>query len=89
MSWYNMTDIGNESGWDYESKGSVGQKVLVAVLLIFPMLVFAITPIYNFTKPEFLGMPFFYWFETIWLVVTTVFYLIAALLLNRMENGGK
>ena len=84
-----MTDNGNESGWDYESKGSVGQKVLVAVLLVFPMLIFAITPIYNSTKPELFGIPFFYWFETVWLVVSTIFFLIAAMLLNRMENGGK
>lgn len=84
-----MMDNGNESGWDYESKGSIGQKIVVAILLVFPMLIFGITPIYNFTKPELLGLPFFYWFETVWLVVTTIFYVIAALLLNRMESGGK
>jgi hypothetical protein len=32
------------------------------LLLIVPFIVL-LTPIYNMTSPEFIGMPFFYWFQ--------------------------
>ncbi len=70
-----------------ETKGTTGQKVIVALLLLIPMAVFAITPIYNFKAPELFGLTFFYWFEIVWLVVTSVAYTMAAWLLNKMEGG--
>jgi hypothetical protein len=70
-----------------ETKGTTGQKVIVALLLLIPMAVFAITPIYNFEAPELFGLTFFYWFEIVWLVVTSVAYTVAAWLLNKMEGG--
>ena len=82
-----MSSEESDTGWNYRAKGTTGQKVIVAILLIFPMLIFGITPLYNKDKPTLLGLPFFYWFETIWLVVSAVFYVIAALMLNRMEGG--
>jgi|GEM_PF-570839 hypothetical protein len=82
-----MSSDGSDTDWNYKAKGTAGQKVVVAILLIFPMLIFGITPLYNVDKPTLLGLPFFYWFETVWLVVSAVFYVIAALMLNRMEGG--
>lgn len=70
-----------------ETKGTTGQKVGVALLLLIPMVVFAITPIYNFKGPELFGITFFYWFLTFWLFVSAAFFVGAALLLNRMERG--
>ncbi len=76
-----------ESNWNYEAKGTTTQKLTVAILLVFPMLIFGLTPIYNIDKPILLGIPFFYWFETVWLVVSAVMYVFAALLLNKMEGA--
>jgi hypothetical protein len=70
-----------------ETKGTTGQKISVALLLLIPMVVFALTPIYNFKGPELFGITFFYWFQTFWLFVSAAFYVTAALLLNKMERG--
>ncbi len=79
----------NSNELSLETKGTTGQKVAVALLLLIPMLVFAITPIYDFKGPELFGLTFFYWFETLWLFVSAAFYVGAAMLLNRMEGGNK
>lgn len=81
-----MTKGGNDD-FSLETKGTTGQKIAVAILLIIPMAVFAITPIYNFTNPRLFGLTFFYWFETLWLFVSAGFFVVAALLLNKMEAG--
>ncbi len=68
------------------SSQSGNKKVLAALLLLIPMVVFAIAPIYNFKGPTLFGLSFFYWFETLWLVVSAVLFLFAARLLNSMEG---
>jgi hypothetical protein len=41
-------------------------------LFVLPF-VFTLLPfIYNTRSPEFIGMPFFYWYQTAWIVVTAV-----------------
>ncbi len=76
----------NVKGWNFESKGSNAQKIVAAIFLLIPMLVFSITVIYNFKSPEVLGVPFFYWFPILWLAVSSLFYVIAAWILNMMEG---
>lgn len=64
-----------------------GKKILAALLIVFPSAVFAITPLYNIDKPTLFGLSFFYWFETVWLVVCAVMFFGAAVLLNQMEGA--
>jgi Protein of unknown function (DUF3311) len=41
-------------------------------LFVLPF-VFTLLPfIYNRTSPELIGVPFFYWYQTAWIVVTAV-----------------
>ena len=41
-------------------------------LFVLPF-VFTLLPfIYNTRSPEFIGMPFFYWYQTLWIVLTAV-----------------
>jgi Protein of unknown function (DUF3311) len=41
-------------------------------LFVLPF-VFTLLPfIYNTKNPEFIGMPFFYWYQTLWVVITGV-----------------
>ncbi|MEM0133905.1 MAG: DUF3311 domain-containing protein [Thermoplasmatales archaeon] len=70
-----------------EVKGTSAQKAAVAILLLIPIVVFAITPLYNFSGPKLFGITFFYWFETLWLFVSAAFFTAAAYLLNKMESG--
>ena len=45
-------------------------------LFVLPF-VFTLLPfIYNTSSPEFIGMPFFYWYQTLWIVITAVITLI-------------
>jgi Protein of unknown function (DUF3311) len=41
-------------------------------LLLIPFLVMLWPPFYNFKDPAFIGIPFFYWFQLLWIVVTAI-----------------
>ncbi len=32
----------------------------------------SLPPFYNFKAPEFIGIPFFYWFQLLWIVITAI-----------------
>ena len=42
------------------------------ILLILPFIVLLYPPFYNFRQPEFIGMPFFYWFQLLWIIITAI-----------------
>jgi len=45
-------------------------------LFVLPF-VFTLLPfIYNRTSPELIGIPFFYWYQTLWIVITAVITII-------------
>ncbi len=49
--------------------------VVLALLILIPSFVNLSVPIYNRESPELLGLPFFYWFQTLWLFASAAFYL--------------
>jgi hypothetical protein len=40
------------------------------LLLLIPCLVALCAPLYNFSTPELLGLPFFYWFQLLLIPVS-------------------
>lgn len=42
------------------------------LLLLIPFIVLLWPPFYNFTNPTFIGIPFFYWFQLLWIIITAV-----------------
>lgn len=42
------------------------------ILLIIPFIVLLYPPFYNFREPEFIGMPFFYWFQLLMIFITAI-----------------
>jgi uncharacterized membrane protein len=70
------------------SSGKPGAKVTGLVfspwnlLLLVPLIVL-ITPIYNRERPEFIGMPFFYWFQ----FAVIVLGVICTVLVYRMTRN--
>ncbi len=40
------------------------------ILLIVPFIVLLYPPFYNVRQPEFIGIPFFYWFQLLWILIT-------------------
>ncbi len=42
------------------------------ILLILPFIALLWPPFYNFTQPPFIGIPFFYWFQLLWIIITAI-----------------
>ena len=60
--------------------------IVLALLILIPSSVNLVVPIYNKEMPSIFGIPFFYWFQTVWLVVCSGFYLAFAHLMNKEEE---
>jgi hypothetical protein len=61
-------------------------RVVVAVLLIAPFVVYLAVPSYARVKPRLAGFPFFYWWQLLWVILTAVFIGVAYLLTRQ---GGR
>jgi hypothetical protein len=42
------------------------------LLLLIPFIALLNPPFYNFKEPEFIGIPFFYWFQLLWIIITAI-----------------
>jgi hypothetical protein len=42
------------------------------LLLIIPFIVMLWPPFYNYREPAFIGIPFFYWFQLLWVIITAI-----------------
>ncbi len=52
---------------------TIGQRYRwLALLLLIPFIVLLWPPFYNFRSPEFIGIPFFYWFQLLWIFITAI-----------------
>jgi Protein of unknown function (DUF3311) len=40
------------------------------LLLLIPFIAMLYPPFYNLRTPEFIGIPFFYWFQLFWVIIT-------------------
>ena len=45
------------------------KRLVWYVLLFIPFFVAIWVPLYNRVEPSLFGIPFFYWFQTLWIVV--------------------
>ncbi|MCL4372357.1 DUF3311 domain-containing protein [Candidatus Marsarchaeota archaeon] len=64
-----------------------GNKIVAAVLILIPFIAYLALPLYNVQYPEALGLPFFYWYQIIWLPISGLLFYIAAVLIDK--NHGK
>jgi len=44
----------------------------ILLLLLIPFIALLYPPFYNFQQPTFIGIPFFYWFQLLWVIITAV-----------------
>jgi hypothetical protein len=47
-------------------------RTWLALLLLIPFIALLWPPFYNFKSPELLGIPFFYWFQLLWIFITAI-----------------
>jgi len=46
------------------------RRVHLLLLLLIPFLLLLVPGLYNFDQPELVGIPFFYWFQALVLLIT-------------------
>ncbi len=49
-----------------------GSRKWLRLLLLLPFIVLLWPPFYNFREPSFIGIPFFYWFQLLWIIITAI-----------------
>jgi uncharacterized membrane protein len=52
-------------------------KIVVAVLLLIGIVVPLLVGTYAKDEPRFLGFPFFYWYQLLWVPITSILIWIA------------
>ncbi len=84
------------SGKGFQGAVEGAQKTMVkasyipaALLLIIPTAVLLDVPLYNKLNPQLFGLPFFWWFQGLWLFIAAFMYLAAALILDRGDKDGR
>ncbi|GAA1229882.1 hypothetical protein GCM10009665_20400 [Kitasatospora nipponensis] len=59
------------------------ERVLTAVSLLVPIVALLWVSSYSRLTPRLLGLPFFYWYQILWIPLSALFTTSAYLLMNR------
>ncbi len=65
------------------------ERVLAGISLLVPIVALLWVSSYAKTGPEAGGVPFFYWYQLLWVPVSAVFTVAAYLLITRDEKARK
>ncbi|QMU69485.1 DUF3311 domain-containing protein [Streptacidiphilus sp. P02-A3a] len=60
-------------------------RVACALLLLAPVVALLWVNSYARTSPSFIGIPFFYWYQLLWVIIAAVLTGAAYLLIRREE----
>ncbi|MFI6443120.1 DUF3311 domain-containing protein [Kitasatospora sp. NPDC050543] len=63
------------------------ERVLAVLALVVPIVAMIWVSSYAKAGPEVGGVPFFYWYQLLWVPVSAVFTVAAYLLINRDEKA--
>ncbi|WP_460534586.1 DUF3311 domain-containing protein [Humibacter ginsengiterrae] len=56
--------------------------ILIAIAIILPLIV----PLYAFAEPALWGMPFFYWYQLLWVFIASGLLGIAYLIMRKEDR---
>ena len=48
------------------------RRTWLRVFLLIPFIALLYPPLYNSINPTFIGMPFFYWYSLLWIILTAI-----------------
>ncbi|MEV6976651.1 DUF3311 domain-containing protein [Kitasatospora sp. NPDC093806] len=65
------------------------ERVLAALALLVPIVAMLWVGSYDKADPEVGGVPFFYWYQLLWVPASALFTVAAYLLINRDEKARK
>ncbi|MEA2305798.1 MAG: hypothetical protein QOH43_3078 [Solirubrobacteraceae bacterium] len=58
-------------------------------LLVIPLIGTLFPPIYNTQDPELIGIPFFYWYQLLWVPISVAVTLLVYRQTDRARGGGE
>ncbi|MGW7359824.1 DUF3311 domain-containing protein [Streptomyces sp. NPDC054802] len=64
-------------------------RVIIALCLFAPFVAMLWVGSYAKVEPTFIGMPFFYWYQMLWVLISAVLTMIAYKLWQRDQRGRK
>ncbi|MEU9961928.1 DUF3311 domain-containing protein [Streptomyces sp. NPDC050982] len=64
-------------------------RVVIAVCLIAPFVAMLWVGSYAKVDPTFIGIPFFYWYQMLWVFISTLLTMVAYKLWNRDQRARK
>ncbi|MER5528317.1 DUF3311 domain-containing protein [Streptomyces sp. NPDC002677] len=64
-------------------------RVVIAVCLVAPFVAMLWVGSYAKTDPTFIGIPFFYWYQMLWVLISTVLTITAYQLWQRDQRARK
>ncbi|MER5522422.1 DUF3311 domain-containing protein [Streptomyces sp. NPDC048254] len=64
-------------------------RVVIAVCLVAPFVAMLWVGSYAKTDPTFIGIPFFYWYQMLWVLISTVLTMTAYQLWQRDQRARK
>jgi uncharacterized membrane protein len=70
-------------GTPRQDTGRAATRVVVTVAVVVPLVALLWVSSYNKKEPEFLGFPFFYWYQFLWVFLTAALTFIAYLFVKR------
>jgi hypothetical protein len=62
-------------------------RVVIAICLLAPFVAMLWVGSYAKTDPAFIGIPFFYWYQMLWVLVSTALTMAAYQLWQRDQRG--
>jgi hypothetical protein len=57
------------------------------LLLLVPFIGLLWVPIYNRIEPSIFGVPFFYWYQFLWVLLTSLLIYAVHVLTDDVDNG--
>ncbi|QUI33803.1 DUF3311 domain-containing protein [Streptomyces alfalfae] len=64
-------------------------RVVIAVCLVAPFVAMLWVGSYAKVEPAFIGIPFFYWYQMLWVVISTALTMVAYQLWQRDQRARK
>ncbi|MEV6161446.1 DUF3311 domain-containing protein [Streptomyces sp. NPDC052052] len=64
-------------------------RVVIALCLIAPFVAMLWVSSYAKVDPTFIGIPFFYWYQMLWVLISTALTMIAYMLWQRDQRARK
>jgi uncharacterized BrkB/YihY/UPF0761 family membrane protein len=66
--------------------GRPGPYIVVGVLLVIGIALPLIVPIYARAEPTLIGLPFFYWYQMLWVVIDAILLWICYAIVRREDR---